>query len=261
MTDDTPAAEASASSGTDTLICRVTRWYYKRRLLMFAMFAGFGLYFLYDGNIGYPKELGIAKRKEWFVNEFAKSHDEAKKAGTLDAWTADAQKQGLPTGTDGEPPKWVTYAAANGWPEDPHMYTEREIAEQFYFGYGCLGAAALVLIVLLLRKNTVLRGESDHFVTPNGAKVMFADVFKIDKRPWDTKGLAYAWYKPGGTGSEKKATIDDLMYGGADLVLDRLLSRFNGELIEKVIEQDEQQEEPEPAAGSSPESQLQTPEK
>lgn len=209
---------------------------------MAAMFAGFGLYFLYDGTFGYPKELEIAKKKEWFVNEFAKSHDEAKKAGTLEAWTAEALKQGLPPGTDGEPPKWVTYAAAKGWPEDPHMYTEREIAEQFYFGYGCLGAAAVVIIILLLRKNTVLRGESDHLVTPDGVKVMFADVFKIDKRPWDTKGLAYAWYKPGGGGQEKKAVIDDLMYGGADKVLDRLLGRFNGELIEKVID------EPEPVA-------------
>jgi hypothetical protein len=73
-------------------------------------------------------------------------------------------------------------------------------------------------------------------VTPGGLKVAFADVFRVDKRKWDKQGLAYAWYKTGGESREKKAVIDDLMYGGADQVLTRLLGRFNGELIEKVAE-------------------------
>ncbi len=235
MASDSPAPTQPSSAATDSIICRVTAWYYRRRLLMAAMFAGFGAYFLYDGSVGYPKEKGIAEKKKWFTDVFAKSHDEAKKAGTLDAWMAEAKKNNLPTGTDGEPPKWVTYAAANGWPEEPHDYTDREIAEQFYFGYGCLGAAAVVLIILFLRKNTVLRGESDHLVTPDRVKVMYSEAFKIDKRPWDTKGLAYVWYKSA-NGKEAKATIDDLMYAGADQVLDRLMSRFSGELIEKVVE-------------------------
>ncbi len=206
--------------------------------MMAAMFALFGAYFLYDGSVGYPKSVEIAKKKEWFEKEFASSHDVAKREGTLEQWMADAKAKNLPTGTDGEPPKWVSYAAANGWEEDPHHYTEREIAEQFYFGYGCLFAALVVGVVVLLRKNTVLRGEADHFVTPDGVRVNFSEVFKVDKRKWDNKGLAYAWFKPSETSNEKRAVIDDLMYGGADKVLERLLSRFNGELIEKVTEPD-----------------------
>jgi hypothetical protein len=219
-----------------SIICRVTPWYFKRRAMMAAMFAFFGAYFLYDGSVGYPKEVEIAKKKEWFNSEFLATFDAAKKAGTLDQWIAEQKAKGMPTGTDGEPPKWVTYAAANGWKEEPHHYTEREIAEQFYFGYGCVAAALAVGVIVLLRKNTVLRGEADHFVTPGGLKVAFADVFRVDKRKWDKQGLAYAWYKTGGESREKKAVIDDLMYGGADQVLTRLLARFNGELIEKVTE-------------------------
>lgn len=225
-----------------TIVCRVTPWYFKRRAMMAAMFAFFGAYFLYDGSVGYPKQVEIAKKKEWFNGEFLTTFDTAKKAGSLEQWIAEQKAKGMPTGTDGEPPKWVTYAAANGWPEDPHHYTEREIAEQFYFGYGCLAAALAVGVIVLLRKNTVLRGETDCFVTPDGAKVPFSEVFRVDKRKWDKQGLAYAWYKPGGTGREKKAVIDDLMYDGADKVLERILSRFNGELIEKVAE-------PEPESG------------
>lgn len=231
-----------------SIVCRVTPWYFKRRAMMAAMFAFFGAYFLYDGNVGYPKEVEIAKKEEWFNGEFLATFDAAKKAGTLEQWIAEQKAKGMPTGTDGEPPKWVTYAASNNWKEDPHHYTDREIAEQFYFGYGCLAAALAVGVIVLLRKNTVLRGEADHFVTPDGVKVLFSEVFRVDKRKWDKQGLAYAWHRPGGEGREKKAVIDDLMYGGADKVLERILSRFNGELIEKVAEPEPEETLPENAS-------------
>ena len=242
--------DPTSTDSTSTIVCRVTPWYFRRRAMMAAMFVLFGAYFLYDGNVGYPKQIEIAKKKEWFDQEFLASFDEAKKAGTLEQWMTDAKAKGLPTGTDGEPPKWVTYAAANSWPEEPHMYTEREVAEQFYFGYGCMIAALVVGVIVLLKKNTVLRGEADHLVTPQGVKVAFADVFRVDKRKWDKQGLAYAWFKPGGEGKETRAVIDDLMYDGAGNVLDRLLSRFNGELVEKVAAPEP--ESPKSAPSESP---------
>ena len=218
---------------------------------MGTMFVLFGAYFLYDGMVGYPKEQGIASRKEWFDKEFLTTFDEAKKEGTLEQWTADAKAKGLPTGTDGEPPKWVSYAALHGWPESPHNFSQHEIDVQFYCAYGCFFGFLIVGVIVLLRKNTVLRAEADHLVTPGGVKVAFADVFRVDKRKWDKQALAYAWYKPGGEGKETRAVIDDLMYDGAGKVLDRLLSRFNGELIEKLA-----LEEPEapksPPSESSP---------
>jgi hypothetical protein len=57
----------------------------------------------------------------------------------------------------------------------------------------------------------------------------------VDKRKWEHKGLAYAWYRTQG-GAEKREVFDDLKYAGADKVLERLLARFSGELIEKVSE-------------------------
>ena len=69
-------------------------------------------------------------------------------------------------------------------------------------------------------------------IMPNGAEVRFADVFRVDKRKWDNKGLAYVYHRSGGAG--KRAVVDDLKYDGAGRVLDRLLAQFNGELIEKV---------------------------
>jgi hypothetical protein len=80
--------------------------------------------------------------------------------------------------------------------EDPNLYSEREIAEQFWFGYGCIAGALVVTgVVLLANRGKVLRGEADHWVTPEGVKIAFADVFRVDKRKWEHKGLAYAWYR------------------------------------------------------------------
>jgi hypothetical protein len=57
--------------------------------------------------------------------------------------------------------------------------------------------------------------EADHWVTPEGVQIPYADVFRIDKRKWEHKGLAYAWYRTP-AGAEKRAVIDDLKFGGAD---------------------------------------------
>jgi hypothetical protein len=227
--------ESSAPSPTDTavpIICRVTRWYFRRMGMLSGLLLVFGLVFLYDGMRGYPKSVELAKKKEWFTTEFLPSFDSAKKEEKLEQWITDAKSKGLPTGQEGEPPRWVSYAAQNGWEEDPKLYSQREIDEQFWFAYGCMAAALITVAVLLKNRGKVLRGESDHWVTPEGVKILYSDVFRVDKRKWEHKGLAYAWHRS--DGSEKRAVIDDLKFGGADKVLERLLVRFSGELIEKV---------------------------
>lgn len=224
--------EIPTPSVTEPIICRVTPWYFKRMIMMAGMIALFGLYFLYDGSFGYPKANGIADKKTWFDEVVLKSFDEAKAAGKLEAWTESAKSQGWPTGRDTEPPRWISYAAKNGWPEKPHRYTKEEIEGQFYWGGGTLLVGMFVAVLMVLNRNKVLRAEADHFITPEGKKVFFADAFRIDKRQWDTKALAYVWHKPE-SGAAVKAVIDDLKYGGAGLILDRLMANFKGELIEK----------------------------
>ncbi|MFN0076497.1 MAG: hypothetical protein ACKVY0_08485 [Prosthecobacter sp.] len=233
MESPSPASPTPAS--TTPIVCHVTRWYFRRMGMLAGLLLVFGLLFLYDGVRGYPQSVALAQKKAWFTTEFLPSFDTAKKEGRLEQWIGDAKAKGLPTGTDGEPPRWVSYAAQNGWAEDPKLYSDREIAEQFWFAYGCMTGAVIVGIILLLNRRKVLRGEADHWVTHEGVAIPYADVFRVDKRKWEHKGLAYAWYRLNG-GAEKRAVIDDLKFGGADQILERLLSRFSGELIEKISE-------------------------
>lgn len=218
------------------IVCRVTPWYFRRMGLMTAMLIAMGLYFLYDGKYGYPATNKIADQKDWFEQTLLKEYDEAKAANRLEEWVKETQAKGLPAGKNGEPPRWVSYAAERGWPEKPHRYTDREITAQFWWGGATLLAGLAVGATILLNRSKILRAEEDHFVTPDGKSIFFADVFKVDKRKWDNKGLAYLWHRPSGTESPQKAVIDDLKFDGAVRVLERVLANFKGELIEKVPE-------------------------
>ena len=223
----------------ESIVCRVTTWYYRRMGMMAGMCVAFGLYFIYDWKVGYPKANEIADKQEWFEKELLPSYDEAQKAGKLEEWMVKAEAEGWPKGKAGEPPKWLQYAAVNGWPEKPKRFTQKEVDEQLWWGLGTMGIGLAAGVVLLLNRGKVLRGEADHWVTPEGETVRYADVVRVDKRKWDNKGLAYAWYQAEAGGKEKRVVIDDLKFGGADRVLERLLGAFKGELIEKVAEVEE----------------------
>lgn len=235
----------------DPIVCRVTPWYFRRMSMMTVMLVAMGLYFLYDGKYGYPNANEIAAKKDWFEQVLLKGYDDAKAAGRLEEWVKETEAKGLPAGRNGEPPRWVSYAAQNGWPEKPHKYTDREINEQFWWGGATVFAGLMVSVFMLLSRSKVLRAESDHWITPEGKSIRFADAFRVDKRKWDNKGLAYVWYRESQGGAEKKTIIDDLKYDGAVHVLERLLANFKGELIEKLPETIESKPEDEKVTDSS----------
>jgi hypothetical protein len=193
------------SNETEEIICRTTPWYKKRRLLMVAMLLGFSAYFFYDWKIGYPKQ------KEEYDQYWPVYQELSVKAKDEKAWLAKAKD--------------------NDWPESPKEKDwDYKLKEQFIWGVGT-GIIGLGLLVAYLRnKNRVLRADADSLITPEGVRIPFASVTRIDKRKWDNKALAYLIWNDGPT--PRKAVIDDLVFDGAGKVLDRLLANFHGELID-----------------------------
>lgn len=190
---------------TEEIICRTTPWYKKRRLLMVAMLLGFSLYFFYDYKIGYPKDR--AKYDQY--------------------WPVYQEMTEVKKDTKG----WLALAKEKGWPESPKLTDyDYKLKEQLIWGIGT-GIGGLALLAAYLRnKDRTLRAGADHLITPEGTRIPFASVIKIDKRKWDNKALAYLWWQDGNT--TKKAVIDDLVFDGAGRVLDRLMAQFHGELID-----------------------------
>jgi hypothetical protein len=182
--------------------------------LVAAMCGVFAILFFKDGAVGYPKEAQAAAVWEDYKKVALDGYDEAVKGNSLEAWTAAMKAKGYGIQDNG----------------------------QFYWGYAMVAVVLFCGIHVLLNRKKTLRADHDHFITPDGKKVMFADTYRIDKRKWEVKALAYVYYKEGGVGAEKKATIDDLKYHEAGRVLDALLAQFKGEIIEKVAEPEEEEE-------------------
>jgi hypothetical protein len=228
------------------IVCHVTPWYYKRMGLIAAMCAVFAILFFKDGAYSYPAEAIAADAWETYKTEVLDGYDAAKAKGDITAWAADMKAKGYPLQQSGEPVKWANYAAEKGWPEKPEKRTPAEIQEQFYWGYAMVAVVLFCLVHVLLNRKKTLRALEDHFVTPEGQVVRYADAYRIDKRKWDIKALAYIYYKENGQGTERKATLDDLKYYEAGRVLDELMKHFKGEIIEKVVEPEDEEEETKP---------------
>lgn len=224
--------------------CRVTPWYFKRMGMLAGMLVVFAALFLYDGKWGYPAKNRKAKIKERFEEEVLKGYDKAQKSGALEPWRAEMRAKNWPVDDNGEPPKWLGYAAEHGIDEKPKKYSDREIAEQFWWGGGMLVAAAVAGLLVLANRGKLVRGGGGRFVTPEGTEVPFASVFKVDKRKWENKGLATIHFRDAG-GAEKKVALDCMKYDeqGVERVLGTLLFEFKGELIEKVAEPEEDEDE------------------
>ena len=114
----------------EVIVCPVTRWYFRRMGIMAAFLLAMGLYFFYDGKYGYPKDNAIGDAKESFQSTYLLGFEHAKASGTMDQWVAEQKAHGMPTGENGEAPKWASYAAEKGWPEEPKHHGPEEIAQQ-----------------------------------------------------------------------------------------------------------------------------------
>lgn len=237
----TPDPDENRPDSGAPIECRPTRWFYRRMGLMTLLLIGLSLYFFYDGKYGYPKVNERAEVYDWFHDEVLDTYQKLDEQGRLAEWPEIAAEgtdpfgnQGWPVGQDGNEPRWPNYAASLGWSSDePKRFSPEEIREQFHWGIGTMVVGLLVLGYALSQVPTRLRADAKSFTPPRGRPIRFDQVHKVDTRKWKQKGLAYAHFKQE-DGTPRKATLDDLKYGGAQQVLDRLLANFSGELIEKV---------------------------
>jgi hypothetical protein len=208
------------SNEAEPITCRVTFWYQWRRIAMLVLVLGFSAYFFYDWKVGYPAKRDGAAEKKRLVAEKGPTEGAA---------------------------AYEKLAAEKGWPASPEMDKDWDyaIAEQLVCGI-LAGAGGLVMLYFYIRTvRGTLTADADSFTTPAGQHVPFASAFRIDRRKWDHKGLAYVYYTDS-AGKEQRAVIDDLIFGGAAKVLDRLSANFKGEVIDLAKPE-------EPAAAPPPE--------
>ena len=241
------------------------------------MFGVFGGWFLYDWKVGYPKKnLGYSLHGAF--EQAGRDFAELEAGGTLSPsrWEAFVEDQRvalpedpalLPPGTprpmpwpeilkdhgrmstEGWHKLWLEFTAARRMPDSPpeHVsvpgkiaFDAKKLREQAVMGSvsAVLALGAAFVLLRTLRRRIV--ADDEGLSMQDGLRVEFRSLDRLDKRKWQSKGLAYAWYDD--NGKSRKIRIDGLTYGGfrreqgepAERLMERIEAKFSGELIDYV---------------------------
>lgn len=242
---------------------------------MLVMFGGFCIYFLYDWKIGYPEKNVVVAH----YNAFVKAGQDWTLEENRNRWEDYVAEQTIPFGDAELYPKgtdleekwpsiladkaamkeksdeglWKDYAGERTWPQSVNSEEDPKdaykIREQLYAALVCLVLTLIALYYFLRTRKRAMMVDDKGYTSPDGKKVPFDKMLKIDKRKWETKGLAYITFTDEG-GGEGKVTVDGMVYGQfkeeegapAEALFQRILANFEGELIELVAEDDEEAE-------------------
>ncbi len=265
-------------TNSSEIICRPTKWFVWRALLMLVMFGGFALYFLYDWKIGYPK-------KNYIITNFD-AFNAAGQAWTVDEnrenWESYVAEQTLPfrdeegiyppgtdlsekwpdillkmSGNGNDEELWKEFSGEKGWPQQIDSQEDfmkaYKIGHQLIAALVCFTLTAVALFFLFRTKGRMMKVDGEGYYPPGGDLIPFKAMTILDKRRWETKGLATLTYTDGG--EEKKAKIDGMVYGQfkeeegapAEALFQKVLANFEGELIELVVEGEDEEETQESA--------------
>lgn len=278
------------SDGDNEIVCRASSWIKIRAVLILLMLAVFAYMFYKDGVSGYKE-----KNLHYYSHKlFIQVAPDAAKAGdfTAASWEAFAKEQvfQFPSGEkDGPVPDT---AKTMKWPEElVHgydvlksgnsssdltklwtEYTERmrldakpieepytlgKIKEQFYCAYICVGLFIVVLFLFLRTLFRSMKADDVAYTAPGGTVVPYSAMKRIDKRKWDTKGVAVIEYDKGS--GLKKVKVDGMIYGQfkkedgepAEKLFNKIMENFKGEVIEYHADDELEEEVAEEAEASS----------
>jgi len=151
-------------------------------------------------------------------------------------------------GQNGATKLWEEYTASmkevegKEWDIDPgeHPMDAGKIREQFIAMGVALALIAITLFFLIRTMRRSISADAEMLYTQEGKKIAYTDMVKVDKRKWDSKGLALIYYKE--DGEEKKAKIDGMVYGQfkeedgapAEKLFSKIMENFKGEVMEYV---------------------------
>jgi hypothetical protein len=180
MTTSTEAAE-QRSEQRDPIIARAGSYYRNMRYLMAVVLVGMGLWFGYDGFIGWPRENVEFDRLEK-ERQTAEQQGDRNRASQL---LAEQNKM--------------------------KRHTDWDLGLQKFlcFTLPPLGIAVLIWALYNSRGEYRLEGTTLH--VPGHPPVPFENITEIDRRLWDRKGIAHVNYDLG-DGRQGRLRLDDFVY-------------------------------------------------
>ncbi|MBI5684229.1 MAG: hypothetical protein HZC54_04045 [Verrucomicrobia bacterium] len=173
------------------IVTTISREWRNRMLIQAAFMVGFGLWFFYDGSVSYPK------------------HNDR-----LAEYKAAVAR--------GETAKWSDFAAKKGWPgqDHPAPYSSAELKTQFVLGAICVAMSGATIIRFLIGRRQKMSSDGQTICGVRGERVPLEAFVSVDKRKWERKSIAYAFYEQ--DGQRRRLTIDDYKFIGAEDILKQI---------------------------------------
>ncbi len=192
MTQPTPLATPQTP-----LVARAGSYYRNVRYLMAAGMVVFGLWFGYDGFIGWPA-----------------------KNAAYDRIVAEHEKGG---GSGGEQ-SLKTALEAEGVTK---RYSDLELLIQKLLSFSLPVGGVTLLVWMLYNSRGEYRFDGKTLSMPGHPSIDVDSISAVDRKLWDRKGIAFIEYaRPGGTIG--KARLDDFVYerGPTDAIYKQLVAGF-----------------------------------
>lgn len=156
-------------------------------------------------------------------------------------------------GQTGAAKLWEDYSGAREWSSEVEekAFKKNKINEQFI---ALTVTGVLIVITLFFLIRTMCRSisvDEEALYTQDGKTIPYTDMLRIDKRKWDTKGIALVHYRV--NDAEKVAKIDGMVYGQfkeedgapAEKLFAYVMERFKGEVIEYAdVDEDDSENQP-----------------
>jgi hypothetical protein len=160
---------------------RVTPIWKRQKFFLALFLLGAGGYFFFDGFVGYPRS-----NERWLAYEQFRTQE------NLEAWPAHARER-----------HWTQ--------TPPHkFYDQRDLAGQMVFGVLFTLLGGVTLVYWLGQKDRFFKMDQEAIVIPSGARVEFGEIVALEKKKWDSKGLAKASYRVGA--GRKTFMLDDYKF-------------------------------------------------
>ena len=257
------------------IVCKPTRWFISRLMLILLMLVVFAVLFFIDGSTGYRKKnlVFFLHRNFQTANEQFASM-KAQGGLTADSWKEHAAKQSvqLPEDHSTLPADlklplpwpdilhdydrmlpmqwnklWLEYTGKEGLSSNPpeQPYDAAKIHEQWVVFWICVILTVVAVFIFLRTMSRRIEGDEEGVRSPKGKKIPYAAMKRLDLRKWSNKGLAFIDYEDGS--KRGRIRLDGLTYGGfnqahdepAERLMKLIRSKFSGEIVDYAVASEE----------------------
>jgi hypothetical protein len=227
---------------SEPIVCSVTAWFYRRTILPGVVCLAIAGWFFFDGTFVYPEWLRIYQeyraydiQRELLLSPSGPLRTKAEKdwktfvrtypgyTETM-SWTDLSHRFGWP---EANPPEWREYAKSKGYSD---RFTKKRIVPSSITGQFVNGAifflASLTFLGnALLSSRKKLRADDVAIDFPDGKRVPFDHIVRVDNRKWNDQGISLIEWTTA-DGKTASCRLDCLKFdeAGAERIMQRILA-------------------------------------